>query len=96
MNADIDLIRRLAPADKGLAVVATTRPDGSVHASLVNAGVLDDPLAASPCVGLVVRSSARKLVHTAAQSAGHGGVPPRVGVGRRGGIGHDRGTRRRS
>ncbi len=63
MNADIDLIRRLARADNGLAVVATTRGDGSVHASLVNAGVLDDPLTASPCVGLVVRSSARKLVH---------------------------------
>lgn len=63
MNADIDLIRRLARADNGLAVVATTRGDGSVHASLVNAGVLDDPLRASPCVGLVVRSSARKLVH---------------------------------
>jgi len=63
MNADIDLIRRLAGADKGLAVVATTRPDGSVHASLVNAGGLNDPVQGSPCVGMVVRSSARKLVY---------------------------------
>jgi hypothetical protein len=61
MTADIDLIRRLAAADRGLAVVATTRPDGSVHASLVNAGVLDNPLTGSPCVGLVVQSGARKL-----------------------------------
>jgi hypothetical protein len=63
MNADIDLIRRLAAADNGLAVVATTRPDGSVHASLVNAGVLNDPVKASPCLGIVVRSSARKLAY---------------------------------
>jgi hypothetical protein len=61
MNADIDLIRRLGLASKGLSVVATTRRDGSVHASLVNAGVLDNPLTGSPSVGLVVRSSAVKL-----------------------------------
>jgi len=61
MNADIDLIRRLAAADHGLAVVATTRRDGSVHASLVNAGVLDHPVTGLPSVGLVVRSSALKL-----------------------------------
>jgi hypothetical protein len=63
MNADIDLIRRLAGADKGLAVVATTRPDGSVHASLVNAGVLNDPVKGTPCVGMVVRTPARKLTY---------------------------------
>ena len=39
-------------------MVATTRADGSVHASVVNAGVLDDPLR----VGFVVRGNARKLV----------------------------------
>jgi hypothetical protein len=61
MNADIDLIRRLGLASKGLSVVATTRRDGSVHASLVNAGVLDNPLTGSPSVGLVVRSAAVKL-----------------------------------
>jgi hypothetical protein len=61
MNADIDLIRRLGQASHGLSVVATTRRDGSVQASLVNAGVLDNPLTGSPSVGLVVRSSAIKL-----------------------------------
>jgi hypothetical protein len=61
MNAEIDLIRRLGSAAQGLAVVATTRRDGSVHASLVNAGVLDNPLSGQPSVGLVVRSSALKL-----------------------------------
>ena len=43
--------------------MATTRPDGTVHASLVNAGVLDDPVSGRPCVGLVVRGDTRKLAH---------------------------------
>ena len=59
--ADLDLVRRLGGANSGLAVVATTRADGSVHASLVNAGVLDHPVTGSPVVGLVVRGSARKV-----------------------------------
>ena len=41
--------------------MATTRPDGSVHSSLVDAGVLDDPVPGRPVVGLVVRGDARKL-----------------------------------
>ena len=41
--------------------MATTRPDGSVHASLVNAGLLNDPVTGVDSVGLVVRSAARKL-----------------------------------
>jgi len=63
MAADLELVRRLGEASRGLAVVATTRPDGSVHASLVNAGVLDDPVGGAPVVGLVVRGDARKLGH---------------------------------
>ena len=63
MPAELDLVRRLVAAEHGLAVVATTRPDGSVHASVVNAGVLDDPVTGRPCVGLVVRGDARKLSH---------------------------------
>ena len=63
MPADLDLVRRLGSESAGLAVVATTRPDGSVHASLVNAGVLDDPGTGTPVVGLVVRGDARKLAH---------------------------------
>jgi PPOX class probable F420-dependent enzyme len=60
---DLDLVRRLVAADQGLAVLATTRPDGSVHTSLVNAGVLDHPVTGAPCVGLVARGNARKLAH---------------------------------
>jgi PPOX class probable F420-dependent enzyme len=60
MAADLDLVRRLVTADHGLAVVATTRADGSVQSSLVNAGVLDHPVTGAPVVGVVVQGSARK------------------------------------
>lgn len=62
MANDLDHVRRLVAQDS-LAVVATTRPDGSVHASVVNAGVLEDPSASRPCVGLVTRGDSRKLVY---------------------------------
>ncbi len=61
--ADLDLVRRLGAADHWLAVVATARADGSVHASLVNAGVLDDPATGRPVVGLVAAGGTRKLTH---------------------------------
>ena len=60
MPADLDLVQRLAAATH-LAVVATTRADGTVHASLVSAGVLDDPVTGRPAVGAVVVGGARKL-----------------------------------
>ena len=59
----LDDIRRLVSADHGLVVVAAARPDGSVHTSGVNAGVLDDPDGSAPCVGFVVRGDAVKLKH---------------------------------
>jgi PPOX class probable F420-dependent enzyme len=61
MPADLALVRRLAAAEGGLAIVATTRADGTVQSSLVNAGVLDHPVSGEPVVGLVARSSALKL-----------------------------------
>jgi PPOX class probable F420-dependent enzyme len=61
--ADLDLVRRLGAADHWLAVVATARADGSVHASLVNAGILDDPVTGRPVVGLVAAGGTRKLTH---------------------------------
>jgi PPOX class probable F420-dependent enzyme len=59
--ADLSLARRLASTSH-LAVLATTRPDGTVHASLVSAGLLDDPVDGSPSVAAVVAGDARKLV----------------------------------
>jgi PPOX class probable F420-dependent enzyme len=59
--ADLAAVRRLAGADHGLAVVATTRADGSVHATVVNAGVIDHPLSGAPAVAFVARGDARKV-----------------------------------
>ncbi len=53
----------LLKAERGLAVVATTRADGSVQASVVNVGVLAHPLRGEPVVGLVARGDAVKLRH---------------------------------
>jgi hypothetical protein len=58
--ADLALARRLA-ATTHMAVLATTRADGSVHASLVSAGLLDDPVDGTPSVAAVVGGAARKL-----------------------------------
>jgi PPOX class probable F420-dependent enzyme len=63
MAGDLDLVRRLVAAEHGLAVVSTTRADGSVHSSLVNAGVLPDPSGGAPVVGMTVRGNAVKLAH---------------------------------
>ena len=61
MKANLDLVRRLAAADKGLAIVSTTRPDGSVQSSLVNAGVFDHPRTKEPTVAFVARADTYKL-----------------------------------
>jgi PPOX class probable F420-dependent enzyme len=63
MTSDLDQVRRLVAADQGLAIVSTTRKDGTVHSSLVNAGVLPDPATGGPVVGIVVRGGAVKLDH---------------------------------
>ena len=63
MSADLNTVRRLVVADSGLVVLATTRKDNSVHASVVNAGVLEDPVTGQPVVGMVINGGARKLDH---------------------------------
>ena len=55
MAADLDLVRRLGSQEQGLVVVSTTRLDGTVQTSVVNAGVLDGEVA------FVARSATRKL-----------------------------------
>ena len=58
---DLELVRSLVTQDNGLAVVATTRRDGSVQASVVNAGVLAHPVDGSDVVGLVAAGGSAKL-----------------------------------
>jgi PPOX class probable F420-dependent enzyme len=47
--------------DHGLCVFTTLRGDGSIQASVVNAGVLPHPLTGVQVVGLVAVGGARKL-----------------------------------
>jgi PPOX class probable F420-dependent enzyme len=75
--ADLELVRRLAAADRGLAVVAVARGDGSVQASLVNAGLIDDPTGDGPVVAFVARGGARKL--TLLRRSGQASVVWRAG-----------------
>jgi PPOX class probable F420-dependent enzyme len=64
MAGDLALVRRLVGADNGLAVLSTTRADGSVHSSLVNGGVLDaDPFGGGPAIAVVIIGGALKLEH---------------------------------
>ena len=55
------VVRQLAAADRGLAVVATARRDGSIQASVVNAGVVEHPLSGEPVVAFVARGESVKL-----------------------------------
>jgi hypothetical protein len=57
----LDDIRRLGSTEQGLGTVATTRSDGSVHASVVNAGVMPHPVTGADTVAFVARRSARKV-----------------------------------
>jgi PPOX class probable F420-dependent enzyme len=60
---DIGPFTALVPADGGLAVLGIALPDGSVHSSVANVGVLAHPLTRAPVVGVVVAGGARKLRH---------------------------------
>jgi PPOX class probable F420-dependent enzyme len=68
-DVDIDRVRRFVGKDHGLVSVATTRDDGTVQASVVNAGVLDHPVSGAPVVGLVVQGGSAKLRHLRARPA---------------------------
>ena len=51
--ADLELVARLGAADYHLAVVSVARSDGSVHASVVNAGVCPHPVSGGAAVAFV-------------------------------------------
>jgi PPOX class probable F420-dependent enzyme len=65
---DLDDIARLIGDEHGLAVVSTSRPDGTVQSSVVNAGVLDHPDTGEPVLGFVARRGAHKLTNLRARA----------------------------
>jgi PPOX class probable F420-dependent enzyme len=58
----LDDFQRLVPRENGLSVVSTTRSDGTVQASVVNAGVYDGRVA------FVARGGTRKVANLKARS----------------------------
>jgi hypothetical protein len=56
----LDQARELAAREAGLAVLVTHRADGSAHASVVNAGVIEHPVTGEPVIGLVVQGGTRR------------------------------------
>lgn len=65
--ATVDDIRRLVALDHGLASLSTLRGDGSVHVSVVNAGLIDHPIASQPVAAFVARPFTRKLTNLRAR-----------------------------
>lgn len=60
---DISAFAELISLDHGLCVVSTLRRDGSIQASVVNAGVMPHPLTGEQVVAFVAVGGARKLRH---------------------------------
>ena len=67
LNESIEHVKTLVGKDSGLATVSTTRADGSVQASLVNAGVLAHPIDGTPVAAFVAAGNALKLRHLRAR-----------------------------
>ena len=61
MANDLSRVRELVAAERGLAVVSTLRADGSVQASVVNAGVIAHPLTGDETVAFVAMGGSVKL-----------------------------------
>jgi PPOX class probable F420-dependent enzyme len=60
-------VAALLARQHGLCIVSTTRADGTVQSSLVNAGVLAHPGTGDDVLGFVVRADARKLANLRAR-----------------------------
>jgi hypothetical protein len=60
-RSGLDLVADVATTAGHLAVLSVVRPDLRIHASLVSAGLLDDPATGQPVVAAVVIGAARKL-----------------------------------
>lgn len=59
----LELVREHGSAEHWLAVLVTPRADGDASTSVVNAGVLADPLGQEPVVAFVARGGTAKLAN---------------------------------
>jgi PPOX class probable F420-dependent enzyme len=57
------LIRQYGAAERWLAVLVTTRPDGTPSVCVVNAGVLPHPVSGASTVAFVARAGTAKLAN---------------------------------
>ena len=64
---NLDAFARLVPLDHGLVVVSTSRANGTIQSSVVNAGVLDHPVSAKPVVAFVAAGSSKRLFNLRAR-----------------------------
>jgi PPOX class probable F420-dependent enzyme len=64
---DLDAFAQLVPLDHGLVVVSTTRADGTILSSVVNAGVIAHPVTNESVVALVAAGTSRRLDHLRAR-----------------------------
>lgn len=60
---DLAPFEALVPLDHGLSVIVTRRADTSPHATVVNAGVLENPLTGQRAVAFVTPGTSLKLRH---------------------------------
>lgn len=60
MQQDLAAVERLAARDHHLAVVATTRADGTVQSSVVNAGIIDHPVSGEQVAAFVTYGATKK------------------------------------
>jgi PPOX class probable F420-dependent enzyme len=58
---DLAAFAELISRDHGLCVLSTSRRDGSIQASVINAGVMAHPITGEQVVALVARGGTRKL-----------------------------------
>ena len=63
MRRTMEHVREFAAADQGLAFVSFARGDGTVHSTLINAGVMKHPVTGEDVVAFVVRGDTVKLRH---------------------------------
>jgi len=61
--ADLTDVARLVAREHGLVVVSTSRADGTIQSSVVNAGVLAHPVSGDEVVGYVAVGGSRKLAN---------------------------------